>query len=519
MFAERLSTLLDVYRMSNVTLARGIGVDPSLVSRWKSGERAPTSGGGVYGDLAHFLAGAPLRGHDKVLLTQLIRAGGEEDFLPALERYLRQGAPASPGGSAEALPPILSLESLMDRVCGGVAPPPGRPRPPGRRPEEWKNLENSGRRQEHELYHGLGGRRQAAVNFFRAVLASGRPADVHILVPSDAQWLSEDSPFSKLWFQCLEALTLQGCHVRMVHPAPVSPAALLSLLTRHLPLYATGRFFSLCAAEPPVGWESLTLCVAPGLAAMVSYGGGRQRGSVPTALYRDAADVLMYETMLRLYEPHMRALAHACPAAEPLSYMRALVELENKPGDYVFAAVFPGTLWLPEALWPPVVRRLPSSGAAAAALRLLAGRRENFEVRVASSLWIEMWAESFLRTLEREKRLELDGRELGSAPKLAVLEGEELVRYLGNALTVLRWYDNLHVLTSDALSDSWKVAFKRDAGALLAPAASGVVSAFFLGDRNTMHMLENWRRSLRRGAGDKADLIARIEGILKALAC
>jgi hypothetical protein len=501
--------------MSNVTLARGIGVDPSLVSRWKSGERVPPLSGGAYSDLAHFLAGAPLREHDKLLLTQMLKADGAEDLLPALERYLRQGAPASPK-SPGVLPQSLSLEGLMDRVCGGLAAS-GRCRAEAIRSDDWGNLVHSGRRQEHELYHGPGGRRQAVVNFFHIVLSSGRPADVHILIPSDAQWLSEDSPFFKFWFQCLQTLVLQGCHIRMIHPAPAAPAALLSLLARYLPLYATGRFFSFYAAEAPAGWESLTLCVSPGLAALVSYGDKSQRSPLPTALYRDAADILLYETMLRLHEPYMRALAHACPVSEPLSYMRALTELENKPGDYVFTAVSPGTLWLPEALWPPVVRRLPSSGAAAAALRLLASRRENFEVRVASSLWIEMWAESFIQTLEREKRLELDGRELGGEPKLATLAGEDLIRYLGNALTVLRWYDNLHIVTSNTLSDRWKVAFKRDAGALLVPAASGAVSAFFLGDRSTMHMLENWYRTLRRGAGGKADLIARIEKVLKVL--
>ncbi|MDR2670820.1 MAG: hypothetical protein LBC26_03745, partial [Oscillospiraceae bacterium] len=467
-------------------------------------------------DLAHFLAGAPLREHDKLLLAQMIKADGAEDLLPALERYLRQGAPASAGGPAGALPTSLSIEGLMNRVCGGLAAS-GRRRTDVMQPDDWENLVHSGRRQEHELYHGPGGRRQAAVNFFHTVLASGRPADVHILIPSDAQWLSEDSPFFKLWFQCLQTLAFQGCHIRMVHPAPAAPAALLSLLARYLPLYATGRFFSFYAAEAPAGWENLMLCVSPGLAAMVSYGDKSRRSPLPTALYRDAADILLYETMLRLHEPYMRMLAHACPAAEPLSYMRALTELENKPGDYVFTAVSPGTLWLPEALWPPVVRRLPSSGAAAAALRLLASRRENFEVRVASSLWVEIWAESFLQTLEREKRLELDGRELGGESKLAVLAGEDLIRYLGNALTVLRWYDNMHIVTSNALSDRWKVAFKRDAGALLVPAAPDAVSAFFLGDRNTMRMLENWCRTLRRGAGDKADLIARIEKVLQEL--
>ncbi|MDR0381224.1 MAG: hypothetical protein LBH86_04445 [Oscillospiraceae bacterium] len=507
--------MLDVYRMPNVTLARGIGVDPSLVSRWKSGERVPALGGAVYGDLAHFLAGAPLREHDRLLLMRLVEAGDEAGLLPALERYLRQGAlpPADPAG----VPPApLSVESLMDRVCGGFAAI-DRLRPAAIRPREWENMVYSGQTQTHELYHGPGGRRQAAVNFFHTVLSNSRPSDVHILLPSDAQWISEDSPFFKLWFQCLQTLTLQGCRVHMVHPAPSSPAALLSLLARHLPLYATGQFFSFCAADAPPGWEGLTLCVAPGLAALVSCGDRDQRGPLPTALYRDAADILLYETMVRLLEPHTRALVYACPAAEPLSCMRALTELENKPGDYISTAASPGTLWLPEALWPPVVRRLPSGGAAAAALRLLDARRENFEVRVASSPWTEIWTETFLQTLERDRRLELDGRELSDEPRLAVLEGEDLIRYLDNALTVLRWYDNLHIVTSDTLPDNWNIACKRDAGTLMIPAAPSAVSAFFLGDRNTMHLLDDWFRSLRRVAGSKADLMARVGRILKTL--
>lgn len=38
-FEQKLNALMHLFKLSNSKLARGINVDPSLVSRWKSGER------------------------------------------------------------------------------------------------------------------------------------------------------------------------------------------------------------------------------------------------------------------------------------------------------------------------------------------------------------------------------------------------------------------------------------------------------------------------------------------------
>ena len=38
-FEQKLSALMHLFKLSNSKLARGINVDPSLISRWKSGER------------------------------------------------------------------------------------------------------------------------------------------------------------------------------------------------------------------------------------------------------------------------------------------------------------------------------------------------------------------------------------------------------------------------------------------------------------------------------------------------
>ena len=84
----KLKTLMSIYRISNVTLARGVGADPSLVSRWRSGEREPS--GEMLRDIAGFLSGLQMLPHDKTVLSQTVGApcGEREGTFEALLRWL-----------------------------------------------------------------------------------------------------------------------------------------------------------------------------------------------------------------------------------------------------------------------------------------------------------------------------------------------------------------------------------------------------------------------------------------------
>ena len=70
-FCDKLNLLMQITRISSVALARGTGVDPSLVSRWRSGERNPSKRSHTAEDVGAFLSGAVLLPADRGLLVFL----------------------------------------------------------------------------------------------------------------------------------------------------------------------------------------------------------------------------------------------------------------------------------------------------------------------------------------------------------------------------------------------------------------------------------------------------------------
>jgi len=100
----KIKTLMSIYRVSNITLARGVGADPSLVSRWRSGEREPSEE--MLGDIASFLSGQQMLPHDRAALSQTVGADckGREDTAEAILRWLCGKAVPAPEADPAAKP-------------------------------------------------------------------------------------------------------------------------------------------------------------------------------------------------------------------------------------------------------------------------------------------------------------------------------------------------------------------------------------------------------------------------------
>lgn len=68
----KIKTLMSIYRISNIVLARGVGADPSLISRWRSGEREPSEE--MLRGIAGFLSNQQMLAHDRDALSQTVCA-------------------------------------------------------------------------------------------------------------------------------------------------------------------------------------------------------------------------------------------------------------------------------------------------------------------------------------------------------------------------------------------------------------------------------------------------------------
>jgi len=70
-FGKKLSLLMSVLSVSNGALAKALSVDPSLISRWRSGSRIPAKDSGYIEMIASYLVEHAKMEHQKLAICEI----------------------------------------------------------------------------------------------------------------------------------------------------------------------------------------------------------------------------------------------------------------------------------------------------------------------------------------------------------------------------------------------------------------------------------------------------------------
>ncbi len=521
-FSEKLKRLTDIARVSNITLARGLNVDPSLVSRWKSGGRLPTALEETAATLAGFFSTLELYSQDRALLLETLALPAQatsRELSDALRSYLLDAPTASktaPKPVDAGLTLLLGLTNLLTRDSDTTPLGPI---------NLWPRV-LKGKPQNHETFHGHKGKRQAVINFFHAVLSSGKASDVFLLSPDSPRWIQEDPQFSLLWEKSLRALLRQGCTVFLTIARPETPEALLSFLASHRQMFESGRFFAKCltptaSGQRPSAPESIsTAPMAPGTspflptvfaahnqAALFSLFGDSESYAPVTLLYSNVDDVQFYENMARAILSQASPLAHASVAEPPAP----LPAWENRQAPLLSIVPKPGPLWLPDSYFQalPVFAGNPNHPA----LLALHTRRVRLEEHLRAGLpWVELWPESLWAALARDEGLPVSLWELGLGE--TVLTGEDLRATLAHMRQWLRRYESLQLRLTNAFPAELCVTWKDSVGAQFLPPKSEGRLRFFLTDLPSLSALGHFLSIQQERALPKAEVLSRIDALL-----
>ena len=180
-FDQKLTTLMNLFKISNSKLARSINVDASLVSRWKSGERKISLNSPHIPMLANYFLHINAYHYQKEYLDKIIAARLPEkerqddaSRVHVLADWLVSGEPpeAQPDEQPEQL---AKSSSLIANIAGLLAGNPDQPEQPvatgiGR---------HAGRSGQHQCRQPTGSRRSspakpAPMRFSPAAAANGR---------------------------------------------------------------------------------------------------------------------------------------------------------------------------------------------------------------------------------------------------------------------------------------------------------------------------------------------------------
>ncbi len=337
-FAEKLSLLTRVFKISNSRLARAIHVDTSLVSRWKSGERTPSTLSPHIAAMASFFIQIDAYPYQRAYLDKLVGVllrdmpdDDKQSRTHALANWLasedRRDMPDIPEHllmSADG--PDLLVGSIRQAVSA-AGPRSGAflPSLPG-----WSEAGQPGLAAQGTFYLGIDGRRQAVINLLQDILHQEEPCELMLVSEEPMDWLLDDPAFTRTWMSLMFQVIRSGHHITVIHIVNRKSQDIAQIVEYWLPLHLAGHIHSFYKPNYDDPAIRSSLFIVGGRLACHAQSSANQPGQYLTRIDDDPALVEYYTHVYAGYlnqcQPFLKAYgAHNAAALAG--------ELENLSGQ------------------------------------------------------------------------------------------------------------------------------------------------------------------------------------------
>ncbi len=316
-FNEKFDLLMNLLNIPNNKLAKFMSVDPSLISRWRSGDRDP-----LKNDLYVTLISEYIVQHtaDPQYLYELVAVTPNEEgdnLKEAIAVWLRSEYIQV---SSIATKFLNQIQNYKDNTL----------------PFNKALLDEApiGERLKVEVYHGREGKRKGVVRFLTSVILSNKLTELLLYSDEPMDWLMEDLVFTQKWALMLAELMRIGHKIKIIHTVDRDANEQIVAIERWLPLYLSGQI------EPyyyPNYQETLfkkTLFIAPGIAALTSSAiAGTE--SMEQIFYHDTKMIQTLTEEFNTYLKVCRPLMKIYSEKNLHSFHELLFEFEGQEGDMI----------------------------------------------------------------------------------------------------------------------------------------------------------------------------------------
>lgn len=335
-FYQKLNLLMKMQHVTNIRLAKALSVDPSLVSRWRTGIRAPSSRNSYIQEIAAFFAEQAIMKNQTNTLFEIINwpSDTEEDLSYLLYQWLKK----------DSLSETHSILGFLNQFNTPNIIPPLKSNVPSSDVPMGESLKT-------EVFHGLDGKRKGAIRFLSAVAASNKPCTILLYSDESMQWLMEDHDFILKWESLLSQIIAKGHKIKIIHTVTRDLTEMLTAIDRWLPIYMTGvvEAFYYPKYREPIFRK--TMFIAPGIAA-VSSSSLLQHEAYSQLFYYENPSVIKnlskeFDAFLQLCYPLMQVFKN-----ETLLKFTELWSKHTKQfGDSVFCSSAFSCITMPETLF------------------------------------------------------------------------------------------------------------------------------------------------------------------------
>ena len=233
-FSEKINLLMKMANTTNTKLADALGIDPSLVSRWRTGAREPSDDSRYIQLIGMYFASQAKQDFQRVAMLELTGHQMEDKNVgePVISNYLTRWL------SDESKISPKSIQVLLDSIgsAGSTAHVV---------PEVPLPSEPSGQPIQTQSFSGMEGFRAATVKLLMHALNSPKKQTKLFLYSDEPiDWIIENPEFAKQWVFLMSANIRRGMHIEIIHSLTRDSNELAAAVQRWLPFYMTGSIVS-----------------------------------------------------------------------------------------------------------------------------------------------------------------------------------------------------------------------------------------------------------------------------------
>ena len=273
-FFQKLDFLMNLTNTSNSALARYISLDPSHVSRLRSGGRNLAKNADYLPLMADYFAKKCDTDYQKAALNDAMQ-----------HEYIKQGTTTREAEKI-LLAWLLDNSSSKTHTVGSFLN--NLSRLSEREAVPFSTLKISEpftvKAEELFVFHGLKGRQQGALAFTSLILKQKEPTTIYLSSDEPFEWLTENLQFMQTWSQLLAQAVSQGHKIKIIHSVTRNMDKMLLATESWLPLYLTGLVESYYYPKQTDRVYKRTLFASPGIAAVVSSSVGNKSADADTFL-------------------------------------------------------------------------------------------------------------------------------------------------------------------------------------------------------------------------------------------
>jgi transcriptional regulator with XRE-family HTH domain len=457
LFYQKLDLLMKVQNVTNSSLARALSVDPSLVSRWRTGDRKPNQKNNYIKNISIYFSSHAKMDYQKAALYEIMGLDINKNHknLYSLSELLYSWL------TDKKSPDKVFVENFFNSLSKK------RQNDPKADINKSESLTLKHKEKDFEILNGIEGKRKGVVKFLKAVAASEKQITLLLYSNEDMDWLSGDKEFLNKWSMLLKIIIQKGHKIKIIHTIKREMSEMLAAIDYWMPFYLTG------AIEPyyyPKYQENIfrrTIFVAPGTAALNCSTVSEYSDKAQQFLYWSPEKINHLAEEFNTFLKRCRPLMRIYTGKNTYNFNQLQIEFEEQQGKMISISDIPSFNTMPEKLIKRFLEKNEvDKKIKKAILSIYKQRRTGFNSNISDNHYYEIISlptkEDFYK---KENSLKINDffSELNLNYSI-----HDFCEHLENNIKLLEKHSNYHLLIAEDFPyNNLKLAIKDEVGAIV----------------------------------------------------